>query len=135
MAWNGFTYGDMEVINASRTETYARNAAVGWFKPVYKNIALPLILGETYTSPLMDDAPWTDPDALASYDFYGVYPLDVTGIEDSTMTADVVESTREGGVVQKPRHATQDVVFSAALIGGSECAVEYGMRWLKAVLN
>lgn len=136
MSWIGwFTYGDTEVINATRTETYARNAAVGWFKPAYKNTALPLILGDTYTSPLMDDAPWTDPDALESYDFYGAYPLSVAGIEDSTITADVVESTREGGVVQKARHATKTMVFSVALVGGSECAVEYGMRWLKAVLN
>ena len=136
MAWNGyFTYNDTEVINASRTEAYAKNAAVGWFKPVYRNEALPLILGETYTSPLQDDAPWSDPDDLSSYDFYGVYPLDITGIEDSTVSATVVESTREGGVVQAPRHGTRTVVFSAVLVGGSECAVEYGMRWLKAVIN
>ena len=38
-------------------------------------------------------------------------------------------------MVQKPRHATKTMVFSAVLVGGSECAVEYGMRWLKAVIN
>jgi hypothetical protein len=136
MAWNGwFTYGDTEIINATRTETYAQHAAVGWFKPVYRNDALPMILGDVYTSPLMDDAPWTDPDDLSSYDFYGAYPLDVVGIENSTVTANVVESTREGGVVQSARHATKTVVFSVALVGGSECAVEYGMRWLKTVLT
>ena len=92
MAWNGyFTFGGTEVINVARTEAYARNAGIGWFKPVYRNEALPLILGDTYTSPLQDDAPWTDPDDLSSYDFYGVYPLDITGIEDSTVTAEVVE--------------------------------------------
>jgi hypothetical protein len=136
VAWSGyFTYGGTEIINTSRTEAYARNAAIGWFKPVYRNEALPLILGETYTSPLQDDAPWTDPDELNSYDFLGAYPLDVTGIESSTATATVVESTREGGVVQAPRAGTKTVVFSAVLVGTSECAVEYGMRWLKVVLN
>ena len=136
MAWNGyFTFGGTEVINVARTEAYARNAGIGWFKPVYRNEALPLILGDTYTSPLQDDAPWTDPDDLSSYDFYGVYPLDITGIEDSTVTAEVVESTRTGGVVQAPRHATKTIVFSTVLVGASECAVEFGMRWLKAAIN
>ena len=136
MAWPGyFTFGGEEIINVTRTETYARHAGLGWFKPVYRNEALPLILGETYVSPLMDDAPWTDPDILASYDFYGAYPLDVTGIENSTVTATIVESTQDGGVVQKPRFATKAVVFSAVLVGGSEAAVAHGMHWLTTVLN
>src|SRR4029077_15770359 len=104
MAWEGyFTFGGEEIINVTRTETYAQHAGLGWFHPVYRNGALPLILGEEYVSPLMDEAPWTDPDILASYDFYGAYPLDVTGIENSTITANIVESTLNGGVVQKPR--------------------------------
>lgn len=136
MAWAGyFTYGGVEIVNATRTETYARNAGLGWFHPVYRNEALPLILGETYTSPLIDDAPWTDPDILNSYDFYGVYPLTVTGIENSTITASIVESTRDGGVVQGARRATKTIVYSAVLVGASECAVEHGMRWLTTILN
>ena len=136
MAWDGwFTFGGTEIINATRTETYALHAGLGWFRPVYRNSALPMILGETYVSPLQDDAPWTDPDILESYDFFGAYPLDVTGIENSTITATIVESTRDGGVVQKPRHATKTVVFSAVLVGASEAACEHGMRWLTTVLN
>lgn len=136
MAWAGwFTYGGQEIVNATRTETYANAAGLGWFHPVYRNTALPMILDETYVSPLIDDAPWTDPDDLSSYDFYGAYPLDVHGIEDSTVGGEIVESTRDGGVVQGVRHSTKTVVFSVALVGGSEDAVEYGIRWLKAVLN
>jgi len=137
MAWAGyFTFGGIEIINVARTEAYAEHAGLGWFKSVWRNQALPLILDETYTSPLMDDdTPWVDPDMLASYDFYGAYPLDVTGIENSTVTATIVESTKDGGVIQRPRHATKTIVFSAVLVGGSEAAVEHGMRWLTTVLN
>ncbi|MFL5861746.1 MAG: hypothetical protein ACJ780_13350 [Solirubrobacteraceae bacterium] len=137
MAWPGyFFFAGTEVINATRTERYARTFNVGWFNAVYNQDDLAWLLGEDdYTSPLQDDAPWTDPDNLDSYDFYGAYPLEITGLEDSTVDAEVVESVIDGGYVQKPRRKTRSVVFSAVLVGASECAVEYGLRWLRTVLN
>jgi hypothetical protein len=136
MAWPGyFVYNGCEIVNTSRTEAYARHAGLGFFKPVYNNDALPLILGDTYASPLQDDAPWTDPDHVESYDFYGIYPLDVTGIEDSTASVTITESTSHGGWATPPRRATRAIVFSAVLVGQSDCAVEYGMRWLRAALS
>lgn len=137
MAWSGyFMFGGTEVINATRTEAYARHLGVGWFRPVYRQDALSWLLGEKpYTTPLQDDAPWTDPDNLDSYDFYGVYPLEVTGVEDGTVDATVVESVSDGGYIGRTRKKTRTVVFSTVLAGASECAVEYGMRWLRSVLT
>jgi hypothetical protein len=137
MAFPGlFSLGGTEIINSSRTEAYARSYGVGWFRPVYRETALAWLLGDKrYTTPLQDDAPWTDSDDLNSYDFYGVYPLEITGLEDSTVTAEVVESVIDGGYVGKPRRQTRPVVFSAVLVGASECAVEYGLRWLRTALN
>lgn len=136
MAWDGWLeYGGTEIINVARTEAYARNAKLGWFKPVFGNDALPVLLGETYGSPLVDDAPWTDPRDPDSYDFYGVYPLEVGGIEDSTWQASVIENTGDGGVVGRIRKGTRTVVFNVALIGLTECAVEMGMRWLRSALG
>ena len=37
-------------------------------------------------------------------------------------------------MVGRARRTTRTIVFSAVLVGASECAVEFGMRWLKAVL-
>jgi hypothetical protein len=137
MAWSGyFFYGGTELINASRTEAYATHHGVGWFKPVYNEDKLAWLLGEPeYTTPLQDDAPWTDPDNLDSYDFYGAYPLDVTGIEDSTVNAEVTESVIDGGYIGRVRRSTRTMVFTAVLTGASECAVEYGFRWFRSVLN
>ena len=137
MAFPGlFSLGGTEIINSSRTEAYARSYGVGWFRPVYQEAALAWLLGDArYTTPLQDDAPWTDPDDLNSYDFYGAYPLEITGLEDSTVAAEVVESVIDGGYVGKPRRQTRPVVFSAVLVGASECAVEYGLRWLRTALN
>lgn len=135
MAWPGyFELNGVEIINATRTETYARNAGAMWLKPVYQVADLPLILGEHYGSPLADDAPWTDPKSPPSYDFWGCYPLEITGFEDSTGTAPVTESTLDGGVVGAIRRSTRPLVFNLVLIGASECAVEFGMRWLNQVV-
>lgn len=135
MAWPGyFTYAGQEFINAQRTQVYAKHAGAGWFKGCYGGDDLGLMLGENYRSAMLDPAPWTDPNAPESYDFFGVYPLDVTGIEDSTREGTVVESLGDGGTVGRVRNATRAVVFSVALVGSSDCAVEYGMRWLRRLL-
>lgn len=137
MAWDGYySYDGSEVINVARTEAYAKNLEVGWFKPVFENEALPFMLGDgtSYTTPLLDDAPWVDPDVPDSLDFLGAYPLEVTGVEDSTRTAEVVQSISDGGVPGRIRHATKTLVFNAVLLGTTDAAVEYGHRWLKQVL-
>lgn len=135
MAWDGyFQYAGNEIINVARTEAYA--AGLPWFKPLYKNDALPAILGDGhYTSPLVDDAPWADPDVPESYGFYGLYPLNVTGIEDSSRASTVTESIRDGGYAGRLRLATKSVVFSGVLIGEDDAACAYGMRWLKQALT
>lgn len=135
MAWPGyFVFDDVEIINVARTEAYAAHAGLGFFRPVYRSETLALVLGDNYASPFQDAAPWTDPDHGESYQFYGVYPLDVTGIDDSTATGTVTESARNGGNVQV-RRATRSLGFSAVLIGENDCALEYGLRWLRIVLN
>lgn len=135
MAWIGwFQCAGNEVINVARTEAYA--AGFSWFKPAYNNDALPLILGDgSYHSPLVDNAPWTDPNARESYDFYGLYPLSITGIEDSSRTSTVTESIRDGGYTGRIRLATKSVVFSGILIGEDDAACMYGFRWLKQALT
>src|SRR5262245_7604997 len=135
MAWDGyFTYAGQEFINAQRTEAYATQAGAGWLKGCFGGTDLGPMLGQTYRSPMLDPAPWTDPDAPESYEFFGVYPLGVTGIEDSTRVGNVIESTGDGGTVSRIRHATRSVVFNVALVGGSDCAVDYGARWLRRLL-
>jgi hypothetical protein len=135
MAWEGwFSYAGQEFINAQRTEAYAAHAGAGWLKGCFGGSDLGPMLGERYGSPLQDPAPWTDPDAPESYGFFGVYPLGVTGLEDSTRQGNVVESVGDGGTVSRIRHSTRAVVFSVALVGDSDCAVDYGARWLRRLL-
>lgn len=137
MAWQGyFEYDGNEFINVTRTETYAKNNGLMWFRPAFENDALPYMLGHglNYTTPMLDDAPWVDPDQPWSLDFYGLYPLDITGIEDSTRTSTVVENVLNGGVPGRLRHGTKNVVFNCLLIARTEEAADFGMRWLRASL-
>jgi hypothetical protein len=135
VAWNGYVeYDSTEIINVERTEKYIGGKSTSWFKQNHNSDALEEVFGTTYSTPLADNAPWTDPDKTESYDFWGVHPISIEGIEDSTRESTVVEYIRNGGNPGRLRHATKSVVFSAALFGASECAVEYGFGWLKAAL-
>lgn len=137
MAWNGyFEYDGNEIINATRTEQYAKGAGLHWFRPQFNNDALPFMLGHglRYTTPMLDDAPWVDPDYNPSLDFYGVYPLDVTGIEDSTRQSTVVESLGTGGTPGRVRHGTKTVVFNCLMLARTEEGADHGMKWLRQAL-
>jgi hypothetical protein len=137
MAWNGwFALDGNEFINATRVEQYAKRMRLSWSPEEYDAYELPLVLGDglRYTSPLQDNAPWVDPDVPASWEFLGVYPIDVTGIEDSTRGSSVTEYTVDGGAPGRLRHATRSVVFNCLLVATTEAGAEYGQQWLKAVL-
>lgn len=133
MAWPGYlTYDDVEIINVARTEEYA--AHLPWFRAVYEPEQLPTMLGEEYTNTFADLPDWVDPDDPASLGFYGVYPLEWTGFEDSTRQTFVTEFITDGGNPGRVRQATRSMVVSAVLVGEDECSVEYGFDWLKRAL-
>lgn len=137
MAYHGwFKFGDTEIINVARLREYATNLNLHWFDPGFEDSEfMAAMLGEDYRTPVLDPAPWADPDNPDSIDFYGVYPLNITGLEDSTRDAQVSESILDGGVVQRIRHATKTMVFEVALLAGSEGAAAYGFNWFKKALN
>jgi len=134
MAFTGyFEYAGTEIINVARTAVYVGNQP--WFRGCMDFCDLQAYLGDSdYTTPQADEAPWYDPVEGYSGGFYGVYPIDVEGIENGTGTAAVTESILNGGVVGRVRYATKSVVFNVALMGQDECATETGFRWLKRAL-
>lgn len=135
MSWDGyFRFGDNEIINRPRTLAYARAKSLWWVKDPNDNPYLGPLLGQSYTSPETDLPPWVDPDEPHSYDFCGLLPIEVSGLEDSTRQSEVFEYTTDGGNPGRLRHHSKAVVFSVALIGVSDAACEYGFRWLKRAL-
>lgn len=137
MTWDGwFQYDGNEVVNVARTEAYVRNAGYGWFRPQYHAQALPLMLGDgrEYRTPLQDDAPWVDDDQIESVDFYGMYPLGVTGFEDSSRTSTTVESLSDGGTPGRLRNTIKTLTFNGVLLAGNDKAADYGIKWLRKAL-
>jgi hypothetical protein len=128
------TYGGSEIINIARTSTYLDNANVTWFIADDKFGDLAEVLGDKYTTPLNDEPDWFDPDDPDTWDFYGFYPLSVTGVEDSTRTATVSEAVGDGGSVSLVRAGTKTIVVQGLLVGAAECNVAIGMSWLKNAL-
>lgn len=136
MAWRGYwEYDSSEVINGPRTEAYLVNAGKQWFIETFAKHDFHAMLGQPdYVSPLVDGAPWVDPDLPASWEFYGFYPLDVAGAEDSARSSSVQEYTVDGGSPGRVRHGTKSIVFNGLLMAESERGAEYGMRWLRRAL-
>lgn len=136
--WEGWVnYAGTEIINVSRTEAYVRASGIRSFRPLYENDSLPPVLGDgrRYNSPMVDTPDWTDPTQPDSYDFLGVYPLGVEGVEDSFRSSTVTEYLGHGGSVGRLREGTKTIVFNCALLGLSDAAMSYGMRWLRTALN
>lgn len=133
MSFDGyFVLDGTEFANWSRFVAYA--AGRGWWTPTVDDLAYGEVAEVTYTDPATDEAPWYDPDDPASAEFLGFYPLSVVGLEDSSRQGSVVESTIDGGVPGRIRHATKEVAFSGFIAGSSEEACEYGSRWLRRIL-
>src|SRR4051812_13292604 len=133
--WPGYLALDgVEIINTARTETYA--ASAGWFKPAWGSKALRPMLGDLpYVSPVIDNAPWYDANRAASSGFWGVYPIDVQGIDDFTGTTNSNEYLSDGGSPGRLRRSSKTVVVDALLVGADNAAVTYGMRWLTRALQ
>lgn len=133
-----FTVGGTEVVNVARTMAYI---AAGYGQPgvdfdtpvAYEGVGE--ALGETYRTPVLDEAPWFDAARPETWGFAGVLPLSVDNLDGTTRAAAVVENIGPGGVVQKARRGTRTIPVSALLVGDSAAAVDAGLDWLTSVLE
>jgi hypothetical protein len=134
MSWDGLLFfDDTEIINTTRTEAYAARAS--WFYPAFKNEVIPTLLGQDpYSTPVFDPAPWYDADDPRSGNFWGVYPISIDGLDDSSRGSTVTEFTTDGGSPGRLRHGTKAVVIQAMLLGSDDDACDYGAAWLRRAL-
>lgn len=132
-------FGGNEIGNNARTKGYATTADCPMFW--YKGDVCAGVwdaLGETvpYTYSNITEAPWFDSaNAEVSSRFYGVWLVDVKGIQDSTRRASLYEGVGDGGTLGPTRKAAKEVRVKAVLIADGEDALGYGMAWLSAVLD
>lgn len=126
----------IELVNAARVKAYTDNLApaIG-LRGCDDCEGLDEALGEEYTSPEADNAPWYDPTDPETADFYGIYPLDFDGIDDSTRTIESAELTGDGSVVVGSRYSGKDIRVTGVAFAKDEAALYAGMSWLDNALN
>lgn len=126
----------IELVNAARVKAYTDNLAptIG-LRGCDDCEGLDEALGETYTNPTADFAPWYDPTDPDTANFYGVYPLAFEGIDDSTRTIESAELTGDGSVVVNSRFTGQDIRVSGMAFAADEAALNSGVSWLNNALN
>lgn len=130
------TYDGIELSNAARTITYARNLGIGSVKAEACDCdSIPDALGDTYDVPMRDDAPWYDSRNMDTAGFCGLLVTNVNGGESSSHTAYVTETVGDGGVVSPPRHATKPLVITGLLIGVDHASTMAGLSWLESFLH
>lgn len=126
----------IELVNAARVKAYTDNLAptLG-LRGCNDCEGLPAALGEEYTSPAEDNAPWYDPTDPATAGFYGVYPLGFAGIDDSTRSIESAELSGDGSVVVGSRFTGQDIRVNGVAFAEDEAALSAGLSWLNSALN
>ena len=133
----------LEVINSHRAINYARTAGISG---IYGCSSCTSVMaadpnGGRYQSPLLDTAnrpPWWPPsgtnlEVSDALDFLGVLGVEIDGADDSMRDIKVTEGTASGGYLGPLRYRSRELAVKAVLVAGSECALGYGLNWLRSV--
>lgn len=150
-------YDDVELFNNARLAALARalginsirlpSESVDWITDQFTSGGLGFgeggfgygpFGGEPATPIVYSDvtqAPWYDADAPASREFAGVLPLNVDGLDNSSLQATPTEYITNGGNGGLPRNTTQALVFSAVVVATTDRGAEFGRRWLDRTLK
>lgn len=136
MAYDGWVeFNDTELFNLSRTAQLAEAMGLEhvWTDSVSVQWIQDALSGVDYD--LISEAPWYDPDHLASSEFAGLVPLSFRGLDDSTRESTPVEFTTDGGNPGRARNATLPIVASVAIVAMTDRGAEFGKRWLDRLLR
>lgn len=131
--------GGQELWNTLRLQDYLTNVG----SPFTSGTALcgcdtltAAMLGQDtpYQTPVLDPAPWYDPDHVVTNDFLGFMPLSVTGLGDNPRARNVTGAVGGGGVFGPSRELPRTITVTGLLIGATCCGAEFGMHYLAEVL-
>lgn len=139
MTYDGWlSFGGNEVANDPRALGYSMTSPCrGWLRGEHACSTLVDALEDVpYVYANISQAPWYDPTLPeVSSRFYGVTILELTGLLDSTRTAQVTENAGDGGTIGLSRRGTRSTRVRAFLLAEGADAMEYGRAWLDAALS
>ena len=134
--FNGWLeYAGVEIINIARTRKYVETFLPG-LSVVCETAGLLSARGHSsYVSPTADNAPWYKSARPATARFYGLFPGEVLGAEDSTRGVTAIELSGDGATFAKPRYAAHEIKITALALAADEEAMGEGLAWLRDALN
>lgn len=142
MAYDGFLrYGGTEVANLERLAAYIENglAPAGSRIDVTPCEDLSEVIyspgWRPYRTPIQDEPPWYDGDDPDTWDFAGVFPLEVTGLDDTTRTVEVTQTLRGDGLPGRVQRTPQTIAVTALLVGRTTESAQAGLAWLRRALH
>lgn len=131
----------IEIVNDARTFAYLQNGLGPSSLNIRGDCGCPNLVelldcpGVTgYVSPEEDEAPWFSADNPASAGFLGFITDEFEGL-GSTFDRSVVQAVGNGGILNRSRLGTRELVWRGYLFGATCCSVQYGLRWLTKTLS
>lgn len=139
MAYRGwFQLGDVELVNATRTERYMDTVGCSQSVALHKSGAWPgmaeWLQHEEYRTPLEDAAPWTYRERPETGEFLGMIVLGVNGLDSAPLERGAIESSGAGGSFEPPRWSVREAEFEAVLLAATPAGLEWGIEWLNSAL-
>lgn len=137
MVFQGYmSFGGTEVINQARTHAYVSHAIPKMdLRGCDECDDFHEVVGDQpYQSPLVDQPAWFDLNNVDSWDFYGLYPLEVQGFDDGVTSVTITELMSDGATVSVPRRNSRQMRVTGLLVGRTDAAISYGMVWLRNAL-
>jgi len=134
-------FGSLEVINTERLQAYVDHGIVPPGVDVTAcsdcdGLAEALTPGVgPYRTPLLDLAPWVDINDPDTFDFTGLLPLIITGLDGSTSSVVMTETLDGRAVPGRRTFAARQVGVTGLLTGRTTEGVQAGLRWLTALLH
>lgn len=127
--------GGAEVVNTHRAYVYGNAYGVPLECAGCPNTAAATGSPRPYVTPVTDPAPWFDHTVPESARFLGVMAADVSGVAETPSARAVTSRAGDGALLGPLRVAARGVTVTAWLIARDECALEYGLAWLSAVVR
>lgn len=130
--------GGGEIANRLRAWTYAtqNDCTSGLIlEPKCEPDADAIGEAEAYSYDRIRRAPWYDQDyPETSAGFLGFYATGVSGIDDSTWSAEITEGILDGGTISMGRYGARQIRVTGLLVATHEVSLEHGMSWLMGAL-
>ena len=140
MTWHGyFAIGGHEVGNGPRAVGIQESVdcPIRWLTDPDECATVADALGHfPYSIYTVNEAPWYDADnADRSSRIYGLYPIEIGGLEDDTREVSIEQKVSDGAHIGRTRRGSRTVPIRALLVAQGRDALEAGMTWLRGTLD